>query len=188
MTNWTTRKPPTSTEVLLSEADSKRLGILKEILRTKNDNDPRLDTELKVLTPALKKALRAEYQKTPPEKLNDRGTIVFLLGRNLETEEDFQFMKEVIESPSCKSFSDCSKDPTQFAEEDRHHEAIDAITLWYPQWNAFLAIESWLNQNEFEKLTRAQRNYLEQVIDSAMRSSNSTIANRARSLHDQLRQ
>src|SRR5215210_5756384 len=78
-----------------------KLEILEEIFQTKNDNDPRLDQEFNQLTPKAKEALEEKYRQLTPESRNERGTIVFLLGKNLSSEEDFKFLREVVSEKRC---------------------------------------------------------------------------------------
>jgi hypothetical protein len=113
----------------LAEGASK-LKILDEILRSKNDNDPRLDTEFKSLTPETKRLFRKRYAETPPERRNARGTIVYLLGGgNLATDEDWAFLRAVAAEPPCLSLSDCGKKPAPGGDEEAEG---DEVTLAYP--------------------------------------------------------
>ena len=103
-----------------------QLKTLEDILRSGNDNDPRLDTDFKSLSVEAKSLLREKYAGTPPERRNDRGTIVFLLGKNLETPEDWAFLRAVVGEPACLSLADCSKtDPGAPGLGDE-------VTLAYP--------------------------------------------------------
>jgi len=81
---------------IMSEVTALQARILDQILSSKNDDDPRLDTDLKLLSEETKTVFRAKYRAMPPEKHNERGTIVFLLGRNLKTAQDYLFFKEVL--------------------------------------------------------------------------------------------
>src|SRR5208282_5341547 len=67
---------------------ARKLAVLQEILDTKNDNDPRLDSDFKTLSESEKQALQEKYLSYTPEKLNERGTLIYLLGRNIENEKD----------------------------------------------------------------------------------------------------
>lgn len=90
------------------EAQAK-LALLEEVLRGGNDNDPRLDRDFQGLSPRAKELFRAKYRGLPPERRNERGTIVYLLGMNLASAEDWAFLREVVSEPVCLSLSDCSK-------------------------------------------------------------------------------
>jgi len=106
-----------------------KLGILDDILRSRNDNDPRLDSAFNDLSPQTKELFRGTYGGLRPEKRNERGTIVYLLGKNLNAAEDWAFLRNVVTEPPCLSLSDCSKKPTSGGGE----EALgDEVTLAYP--------------------------------------------------------
>lgn len=82
---------------------------LEDVLRAGNDNDPRLDRDFQGLSPQAKELFRAKYRSLPPERRNERGTIVYLLGMNLSSTDDWAFLKEVVGEPPCLSLADCSK-------------------------------------------------------------------------------
>ncbi len=122
------RGPDSELPESLAESAAK-LKTLDEILRSKNDNDPRLDTDFKSLSIETKRLFRKKYSETPRERVNARGTIVYLLGGgNLSTAEDLAFLREVAAEPPCLSLSDCAKKPAPGGEE----EAGDEVTLAYP--------------------------------------------------------
>jgi hypothetical protein len=114
-----------------------KLAVLEEILRSRNDNDPRLDREFNSLSTAAKSLFREKYRALPPEALNERGTIVFLLGRNLGAEQDWAFLRDVAGEPPCLSLGDCSKSPGRGGEE----AAGDEVTLAYPSLVALKSAE-----------------------------------------------
>lgn len=165
-----------SVKVLLSEKEEAQLQTLHEILSSKNDNDPRLDTELKVLDESLRKKMRAEYKAIGREKLNDRGTVVFLLGRNLKTKEDFDFLGDVVTEPRCLSLENCSKESLVRDGEVTHTASIDAITLAYPQFNALLALEKVLKA---EESSDDEKTWAEKALATARNSPVPEIATRA---------
>lgn len=117
------RSPPVS--VPGPEARS-RLALLEEILASRDDNDPRLDREFVALSAEEKALFRAAYAARPRERLNERGTIVYLLGRNLTAPEDWAFLREVAAEPPCLSLADCAKAAPAAGEHG------DAVTLSYP--------------------------------------------------------
>jgi hypothetical protein len=120
-----------------------QLRILEEILASRNDNDPRLDRELRVLSPAAKALLRAKYGAIPAEKRNDRGTIVYLLGRNLTSAADFRFLQEVVREAPCLSLLDCAKNAGPSSGTDEHSAMGMSITLAYPQIVALQSIHAY---------------------------------------------
>lgn len=103
-----------------------KLATLREILAKRGDNDPRLDRDFVALTPETKALLREEYRSYPAERRNERGTIVYLLGNNLKTPEDWAFLRDVAAEPPCLSLADCSK------PSGEPGELGDEITLAYP--------------------------------------------------------
>jgi len=138
-------RPLPASSPAVSDGDRKLLSDLKEIFASKNDNDPRLDTEFRNLTSAEKELLRQQYRALPPESLNERGTIVFLIGRELRTPEDFAFLTEVGNQPVCLSLGDCTKE-AQASEESMHEEAAVSVTLTYPQRVALKSLENLLSR------------------------------------------
>ncbi|MDE2491011.1 MAG: hypothetical protein KGM24_09185, partial [Elusimicrobia bacterium] len=109
-----------------------KLEVLDAILASKNDNDPRLDSDFNDLSPDAKALLRWKYARLPPEERNERGTIVYLLGRgrNLSSPEDWAFLRSVAGEPACLSLADCSRRPRPGDGEDE--DVGDAVTLAYP--------------------------------------------------------
>lgn len=106
-------------------------ALLEELLRAGNDNDPRLDTAFEGLDEKERAAFRRRYAELAPERRNQRGTIVYLLGRNLRTPEDWAFLRRVVAEPPCRGLADCSKD-------ESGDEPGLAVTLAYP---ALVALE-----------------------------------------------
>lgn len=117
----------------LPPADRRKLTILDEVLRSKNDNDPRLDTELKDLSPEMKRALRQYYATFQPEKRNELGTIAFLTARSMSSRKDVEFLKSIVMEKPCRSLADCSRDPPPPSAEELHVAGITETTLNYPQ-------------------------------------------------------
>ncbi len=103
-----------------------KVAILEDILRSRNDNDPRLDRDFLGLSNETKAEFRAKYRALPPERRNERGTIVYLLGKNLTVPEDWAFLREVAGEPPCLSLADCSKSSAADGEHG------DDVTLAYP--------------------------------------------------------
>jgi len=112
----------------ISESQEK-LNTLEEILASRNDNDSRLDTAFNNLSPETKRLFREKYSRLAPERHNERGTIVFLLGKNPNSPEDWQFLRSVVTEPPCLSMEDCSK-PVKL--EGNHREIGVEVTLAYP--------------------------------------------------------
>lgn len=150
-------------ETAITSSDQAKAKLLDEVLAGRNDNDPRLDREFNALTMGAKALLQMRYTAAVPEKRNERGTIVFLLGRNLTSESDFEFLKQVLNEPPCRSLSDCQKEmPGSTAADDLHHEAGTEVTLAYPQLVALKSIERYLaGQGQSPQLTAAALRNLE---------------------------
>lgn len=138
-----------------------KLKILNEVFSSRNDNDPRLDSEFSQLSAELKGALRESYHLMPKESLNERGTVVFLLGRKIETEEDVDFLQEVLSETPCLSLADCSTEAKLEDPEDDHLVESQETTLIYPQLMSLRLLSSnyQASQNPKikEKITEAFR-------------------------------
>jgi hypothetical protein len=104
--------------------------IINEKNRVSNDNDPRLGTAFSDLSPEAKNLFRSEYRQLPAERRNELGTVVYLLGRNLKTEEDWAFMRDVVTAPPCLSLANCSREVK--AGPDSLTATGAEITLSYP--------------------------------------------------------
>ncbi|MFI5361061.1 MAG: hypothetical protein ACHQ49_03740 [Elusimicrobiota bacterium] len=102
---------------------------LAEILRSRNDNDPRLDRDFNGLTPEAKRLFRKKYEEIPAEKRNQRGTVVYLLGKNLRSQDDWEFLRGVALEPPCLSLRDCAMKPAPDADAE---DTGDDVTLAYP--------------------------------------------------------
>lgn len=103
-----------------------KLATLEDILSSRNDNDPRLDRDFIGLSEEAKRLFREKYRALAPERRNERGTIVYLLGKNLQTADDWSFLRAVVSEPPCLSLADCSK------ASPSGGEAGDDVTLAYP--------------------------------------------------------
>jgi hypothetical protein len=148
----------------LSSAAEARLRELDEILASKNDNDPRLDRDFSGLSAEEKGAFRRRYDSLPLESRNERGTIVFLLGRSLATDEDWAFLRRVVDEPPCLSLADCAR-PSLGASGPG-----DDVTLAYP---ALVALKL---------ASRADHLKAKPLIADAVRSRSPALARLAGSL------
>jgi hypothetical protein len=128
----------------LTQESANKIQILDEILLSKNDNDPRLDHDFGNLSLETKDAFINKYNRLTLEERNERGTIVFLLGKNIQSDKDLEFFQGVILESPCLSLSDCSK---TLPLDSIHDESQQEITLVYPQLMALKSIERYLNQN-----------------------------------------
>lgn len=122
-----------------------KLAILESVLRAKNDNDPRLDIVFRDLTPETREKFREKYRALPTEQLNQRGTIVFLLGREIRSKEDVKFLGGVAREKPCLSLVDCGKT----VATDPHAEGNGVeVTLSYLQLMAVRALETYLSRRD----------------------------------------
>ncbi|MCC2677801.1 MAG: hypothetical protein K0R29_377 [Pseudobdellovibrio sp.] len=116
---------------------------LEEILSSKNDNDPRLDKQLSQLSPEFHKAIYSRYESLKPEDRNGRGTLVFLIARDLKSPSDIEFLQKVYEENPCLNMSDCSAQP----DHDPQDSGSQQTSLNYPQLAGLYQIDSVLSKN-----------------------------------------
>lgn len=113
----------------LPESERPAWQALEEILQSKNDNDPRLDKELSDLSLEFHKALFTKYQNLKPEDRNGRGTLVFLIARDLKNKDDLDFLQTVYEESPCLNLADCTAPPA----DDPTGSGSQETSLNYPQ-------------------------------------------------------
>lgn len=109
--------------------DLQKWQSLEEILKSKNDNDPRINAELKNLSTEFHEALYSKYASMKPEDRNERGTLVFLIARDLKSPNDLDFLQKVYQESPCLNLANCQTS----TEEDPHHGGANQTTLDYPQ-------------------------------------------------------
>lgn len=169
-----------------SPVDVQRLKVLDEILTAKNDNDPRLDSEFRGLSTSAKRLMEDRYHSIAAEKRNERGTIVFLVGREISSAEDVAFMGSVLAESPCLSLGDCSREE-KLGDHDKLHEEIGVgVTLAYPSLVALHSLEEQINRAEAgDKLGYMAD--LRRVIESAAHSANPLVAEKAMALRERLK-
>jgi hypothetical protein len=159
-----------------SAHDRAQADTLEKILASHNDNDMRLDTELKLLNAGAKELFRQKYEQLAPEKRNERGTIVFLLGRNLTQERDLAFMSKVLAEPPCRSMQNCASDPPP--SRDVHGDNAVDVSLAYPPIVALKSLERVLGGGRgspgFERAL--------EIVHTATQSPVTIVANLAHAL------
>ena len=166
----------------LTALDQKKYQVLMEIFATRNDNDPRLDTELTNLSAELKNTLQSFYQQTAPEKRNERGTVVFLIARSLETQRDLDFLKSVLAEPACLSLSDCRKAAPVATGEQAHLDGLNATTANYPQLTAIRqSAEAYERLAKGDSGNQTLANSLIEMLKEAARGPNERVAEEAKS-------
>jgi hypothetical protein len=163
--------------------DLKTLKIFDEIIASRNDNDPRLDTEFRNLSPAAKAMLRDRYRNYQREKRNERGTVVFLLGRNLTSAEDMAFLREVLSEPPCRSMKDCEKDPANGEASSLHQDMGTEISLAYPQVVVLKSIEALFEKDgsDPQRLEEAKV-----ILEAAKRSQSDKVRDLAGAIQHRL--
>jgi hypothetical protein len=169
---------------LVTAHDHQLDQLLVDILKSKNDNDPRMDSEFKHLSPGTKVLLKERYAAYPAEARNERGTIVFILGRDLAnsgTAEDFVFFDQVANEPPCLSLGDCGK-IMKSAPEDAHEESAIGVTLSYPQQMLVHTLGDFVTQNQDNPL----REDAIRSLQGLSRSPISSVAARAQRVLGQL--
>jgi hypothetical protein len=174
--------PANEATPIASPETAGKVRVLREILNGHGDNDPRMDTELLHLDAATKRAFRAEYQHTALERRNARGTIVFLLGRNLTSPEDFAFMKSVLSEAPCLSMQDCrgtANDPIGEGAAEHDDGAVNEKVLNYPSAIALESIARELQNGAFDANQKAQTI---PVLEQGTASKVSFVARRSREL------
>ncbi len=168
-----------------SAETERTLAIFDEIVRSRNDNDPRLDQELRNLSPEVQAALREKYQALPPESRNSRGLVVFLLGRGVRTPSvvNLAFFKTVLAEPECLSLADCLRPSERGAGDAASESQAEmglAVTLTYPQRMALRMIERSLRDRK--SWTPEELEAAEQALLVGRGSSNAWVAKRSSDL------
>lgn len=128
---------PATVVMTIEENSMPEMKVLDEIFQSKNDNDPRMDQVLKNFSDPVKAAIRKKYAAIKPEHRNERGTIVFLIGRELSegrgSTDDVNFLKDVLLEKPCFNLADCSKSAPPMSPEEEHVQGINETTAMYPQ-------------------------------------------------------
>lgn len=127
----------------LSFESRQKFEIVQDILSSKNDNDPRIDVELKTLDPLLKLVLQEKYNQLAEENRNQRGLLIYLISREIQSEQDLTFIKTVYEEPPCMSLSDCRS----AGDFNPHMDSVNQVTLDYPQKVGLYQLEKSLVEN-----------------------------------------
>ena len=130
---------PAAPEVISATATPERTAF-EEILKSKNDNDPRLDTVLRHPSASMKSTMFEHYEKLPAEDRNGRGLIVFLISRDMNSATDVEFLRKVYQEQPCLSLEDCKNT----GSDDPHFSGINQTTLNYPQLAGLFQIDQQL--------------------------------------------
>lgn len=171
------------TDVKSDSAASAKIKILKEIFASKNDNDPRLDSEFKNLSDDAKESLKEEYSKLPRESRNERGTIVFILGREVRSASELSFFRKVLNETPCLSMSDCEKLGPPPVGEEAHLETLAQTTLAYPELMALKMQERIYRTSDDQSIKEAAISIIQEATRSPIRS----VEQEARSILERIR-
>lgn len=173
---------PSPQLIALSEEESAfpEIRILEEILSSKNDNDPRMDQSLKNFSEPVKSAIRKKYMTIPAEARNERGTIVFLIGRELSegrgSTDDISFLKDVLLEKPCFNLEDCSKDAVPGSLDEEHVQGIHETTAMYPQLMDLRYLKLSLENGD---LNQELKNSVLAALESARHSPNPRVVQEA---------
>ena len=110
---------------------------LENILEAKSENDPRLDTEFRHLTPEQHSWLISRYHQVTAEDRTQRGKIAFLITRDLRDQKDVAFLKEIMEEQPCRSLANCE----MRLPATTTGPSVDPVTLHYPQMTVLYQLE-----------------------------------------------
>jgi hypothetical protein len=155
----------------LTPADQQKMKALDEIFTSKNDNDPRIDTELKNFTPEMKAALVSKYTRIPSEHRNEKGTVAFLIGREINSKADVDFLKGILMEKPCLSLGDCNQPPAPHTGADDHYEATNETTARYPQLVSIRALNH--RYEELMQDPKANAGLIQQIIEAFKEAQNS---------------
>jgi hypothetical protein len=149
---------------------SAKVAVLNQVLADQTDNDSRVDHELSKLNQKDRLDFRDKYRSLRAESLRDRGLIVYLLGRNIETQGDLDFMKEVLNERNCLSLENCAvtDQKTLSAPEMASH-------LAFPKLMAIAALKAKLEARPSNKMREA----IESILQGARASMNPLIVKAA---------
>jgi hypothetical protein len=161
-------------------AESPKLKLLQEILLTKNDNDPRLDSQFTSLSPEFKQELRQFYQELPKESLNQRGTVLFVLAKDLSTTEDLQIFGLALKEEACLSFANCQQPPNE--SPDDHLDSVNEVSLLYPQMVALNRLENLIHKADFFSHTDDYIREVREILQNATLSKEPRIQQKAQNL------
>lgn len=178
-----TKEPVVKLDTTATSVDkdtAEKVRILYEIISAHSDNDPRLDLDLRHLSSNSKKSFREVYDQLPLEERNARGTVVFLLGRNINEPEDFDFLKKVLAEEPCLSLDDCRKAAsTKDDALSNEQETPRQLALNYPQAVVLESLDSQvtrLSQNE------ADRKNVQRLLRVGIKSQVPLISQKAQEL------
>lgn len=165
----------------LSQEDQKKWQTFQEIIFSRNDNDPRIDGELKDLSTVMHENLHKAYEALPDEDRNSRGLIAFLIARDLKTAADAEFLKKIYEESPCLSFDNCSV----AAPADPHFDGVNQTSLNYPQLAGLYQLEKKLQSNPDILRNPELRRKVTDLLREARQFPSDPIQQRAEAIRSQ---
>lgn len=165
----------------LNPSDKKAWQTLTEIIQSKNDNDPRLDHELKNTSPELHRAFFETYSQLAPENRNGRGTIAFLVARDLKSQQDFDFIEKIFQEEPCLNLADCK---VSAPDTNPHTSGMDQTTLNYPQLASLYQLSQQLGSRPELLQNPAYRENVLNILKTAENYPVPAVRNKAREIRE----
>lgn len=162
----------------LNTEDKIKWFIFEDVLKSKNDNDLRLDQDLKKLSLPLHEVLYKKYEALPAEDHNGRGLIVYLIARDLKSNEDADFLKTIYQEAPCLSLADCKG----IGLDDPHHSSVNQTTLVYAQMAGLYEIEKQIKENPGVLNNQTYRNRFIQILIQAENFPVAEVQDKARAI------
>ena len=163
---------------MLSAEDHTQWAVFEDVLKSKNDNDPRLDQALRKLSPPIHALLFEKYQSIPAEQLSQRGLIVYLVARDLNSAEDVDFLKKVYQETPCLSLVDCKA----VGPDDPHHSSMNQTTLVIAQLEGLYALDKQLHDHRELLSNSTYRNGVIQILVQAESFPVAVVREKAQSI------
>ena len=128
---------------------SDKIQVLREVIQTGSDYDPRLETDFQKIGTDLALRMIRFYYALPDEERNGRGLVTFLLGQDNSSNVSLKllYFRSVLSEPPCQSLSDCRGSAVAGSDE---------IALSYPQIVTVISVERWLKEGHLSNEHRTQ--------------------------------
>jgi hypothetical protein len=163
---------------VLPPEDQKKWEVFQDVVNSKNDNDPRLDRDLRVLSPEMHLNLQSAYETLPAENRNARGLIAFLIARDLKSAADLEFLRKIYQESPCLSVDNC----TVASAPDPHFDGVNQTSLNYPQLAALYQLERKLEGQPDLLRNPEIKNLLTNLLRDARQFPSEAIQKRAEAI------
>lgn len=170
--------PPSPTLSPTAEGETP-LGVIREILRTRNESDPRLDQVLRQLSAQDKGMIRQMYRELPSEDRSGRGLLAFTIARGEISPQDMRFLRAVVQEKPCLSLVDCSRADQEI---DVHNSHVDEVSLVYPQLASLYQLRRQAEKGTLDLSNEALRNDYMKLIQAARRHPADSVRRIAESI------